>query len=316
MTIHGIDPLFLDNVELNSNLLDIVTTKVPICLNHMSGHLMTINTRAVELSGVEEIDNLGIGRYSDGTCDGNIAEPENMIHVLNSGGLRIEGDPTEIAYQATYDAAKVAQINGCTTITDKAFGFPMVKNSVASYKKVVRDGGMSTRLVVEPFIKGLDSDLGGWDNLAILREELENDMFMFGNTKLLLDGSIQGYTANLLTENYYSGEPNGELILDLKEVKDIIRESENQGYAVSFHVNGNGATEQAIQAISEVRAKKPNDVFRHSLEHNQLVTENQLYRMKQNNIPCNFFINHNYFWGDIHAEYTIGPHEANASFPL
>lgn len=316
LNAYGIDPLVLGNVDLNSKLLDTVTTKVPICINHASGHLLSINTLAIELSGVDKIDDPGIGRFPDGTCNGNIAETENMKHVLKVGGMGISGDPVEISCRATYDAARVAQINGCTTITDKAFGFPMVSKSIEGYQKMQEGDPLATRLVVEPFLESIETSFGGWDGLAKLRKEMENDMFIFGNTKLLVDGSIQGYTANLLAQEYWSGVPNGHLIATKEEIIKSLEQSEDYGYSISIHTNGNGATETAIQAIEERRKQKPSNLFRHSLEHNQLVTENQLYRMNQNNITSNFFINHIYYWGDVHSNYTAGPHEVKRMNPL
>ena len=52
-----------------------VSSTVPICLNHASGHLMTVNTRAIELSGIDAVHDDNIGRYPDGSCNGNVANP-------------------------------------------------------------------------------------------------------------------------------------------------------------------------------------------------------------------------------------------------
>ena len=47
LSTYGIDPLILGDAKLeniNSKWLDQVSSTVPICLNHASGHLMTVNT--------------------------------------------------------------------------------------------------------------------------------------------------------------------------------------------------------------------------------------------------------------------------------
>lgn len=53
---------------------------------------MTVNTRAIELSGIDAVHDDNIGRYPDGSCNGNVAEPEFMSYVLKAGGMRISGD--------------------------------------------------------------------------------------------------------------------------------------------------------------------------------------------------------------------------------
>lgn len=44
-----------------------------------------------------------------------------------------------------------------------------------------------------------------------LTQRVHNDRISIGNLKLLLDGSIQGFSANLLDNQYYNGNPNGNL---------------------------------------------------------------------------------------------------------
>lgn len=316
LNAYGIDPLVLGDAEINSKILDTISSEIPICINHMSGHLMSINSRAIELSKINEVEDEQIGRYEDGTCNGNVAEIPNMQYVLKAGGMKIHGDLEEIAYRATIDAGKVAKVNGCTTITDKAFGFQMVPKPIEGYKKALNEKSVPCRLVVEPYMDVVDSTFNGFDGLENLRNEMETDMFMFGNMKVLTDGSIQGYTAHLLNDKYFDGMSNSKMIITKEELKNKLKLAEEHGYAISMHTNGNGATETVIEAIEELHSDEPNTLFRHSLEHNQLVTENQLARMKKQNIVCNFFINHIYYWGDVHAKYTVGPNDIKRMNPL
>lgn len=62
---------------------------------------MTVNTRAIELSGIDAVHDDNIGRYPDRSCNGNVAEPEFMSYVLKAGGMRISGDAAETAEKAT-----------------------------------------------------------------------------------------------------------------------------------------------------------------------------------------------------------------------
>lgn len=318
LNAYGVDPLVLGDVALNSRLLDTVSEEIPICINHMSGHLMTINSRAIALSQIEAIKAPNIGRYADGSCNGNVMEPEFMAHVVKAGGMRIKGSAQEIAERATRDIAQIARVNGCTTITDKAFGFLLVPQSKEAYRAVLKEKAqrLPVRLVVEPLYDCLDDIFGGWEGLAAYRSEMENDRFLFGNMKLLSDGSIQGHTACLLDERYYDGQENGGMIMDQAALQSSIRDIEEHGYAVSVHTNGNGATENLLQVFEALRSENPAALYRHSLEHNQLVTEEQLYRMKKYGVSANFFINHIYFWGDVHAKYTVGPHAVKRMNPL
>ena len=162
----------------------------------------------------------------------------------------------------------------------------------------------------------MDGVFGGWNGLQQLRQQIENDRFIFNHAKILADGSIQGYTANLLNKEYYSGARNGKLIYDDDTMFDILKECEEHGYSVSIHTNGNGATEQVLRVVKRLREENPTSIYRHTVEHVQLATENQLARLHELNIGANFFANHLYYWGDVHAEYTVGPYEAKRMEPM
>lgn len=320
LSTYGIDPLILGDAKLeniNSKWLDQVSSTVPICLNHASGHLMTVNTRAIELSGIDAVHDDNIGRYPDGSCNGNVAEPEFMSYVLKAGGMRISGDAAETAEKATRYIAKLAKHNGCTTIADKAFGFILTPKAIDGYTNALKKEQLPVRFVVEPFYsKNMDGVFGGWNGLQQLRQQIENDRFIFNHAKILADGSIQGYTANLLNKEYYSGAKNGKLIYDDDTMFDILKECEEHGYSVSIHTNGNGATEQVLRVVKRLREENPNSIYRHTVEHVQLATENQLARLHELNIGANFFANHLYYWGDVHAEYTVGPYEVKRMEPM
>lgn len=316
----GIDPLILGDAKLeniNSKWLDQVSSTIPICLNHASGHLMTVNTRAIELSGLEAIHDDNVGRYPDGTCNGNVAEPEFMAYVTNAGGMRINGDALKAAKEATRYVARLAKHNGCTTIADKAFGFLLTPKAAEGYAAALQEGTMPVRFVVEPFYsKDMQGTFNGWKGLQELRDRIESDRFLFNHAKILTDGSIQGYTANLLNKEYYSGAKNGKLIYDDDTLFNMIKECEEHGYSVSIHTNGNGATEQVLRVVKRLRDENPTSIYRHTVEHVQLATENQLARLNELNIGANFFSNHLYYWGDVHAEYTVGPYEVKRMEPM
>lgn len=319
LSTYGIDPLILGDAKLeniNSKWLDQVSSTVPICLNHASGHLMTVNTRAIELSGIDAVHDDNIGRYPDGSCNGNVAEPEFMSYVLKAGGFR-SGDAAETAEKATRYIAKLAKHNGCTTIADKAFGFILTPKAIDGYTNALKKEQLPVRFVVEPFYsKNMDGVFGGWNGLQQLRQQIENDRFIFNHAKILADGSIQGYTANLLNKEYYSGAKNGKLIYDDDTMFDILKECEEHGYSVSIHTNGNGATEQVLRVVKRLREENPTSIYRHTVEQVQLATENQLARLHELNIGANFFANHLYYWGDVHAEYTVGPYEVKRMEPM
>ncbi|MGF1724734.1 amidohydrolase [Photobacterium nomapromontoriensis] len=311
----GFDPLLLSGADVTRNVLDEVSTEFPICLGHASGHVININSVAIELCGYENMaEDPNLFRYDNGQVNGTVAEPPLMQFAFEKGAAKMDFSPEGIL-EAGEIATKVARINGCTSVTDKGTNFPLTPGNVAAQGWITgqQQGRLHTRVIMEPWYTGIDrwvyGDKTGWDAIHAVREE-RNPYLTIGNFKMLTDGSIQGFTANLLPDQHYitEGKPNGHLLMTEENLIKQIQTGEEHGMSCSIHTNGNGATELAIQAIEKIREQNPNCGFRHSLEHCQLATENQFYRMKKAGITPNLFTNHLYYWGDVHAKYTVGEH--------
>jgi hypothetical protein len=99
---------------------------------------------------------------------------------------------------------------------------------------------------------------------------------------------------------------NGIANMSLDILKPDVLMIHKAGYQVAIHTNGNQATEDAIQAIKDALTAVPRLDHRHRLEHNQMVTENQLMRMKTFGIVTNLFVNHVYYWGDLYTDHILG----------
>lgn len=309
----GIDPLQLANVDLTRRVLDEVSTEFPICLNHASGHVFNINTRGVELAGYADLpDDPNLSRYDDGTVNGTVAEPPMMSYAVKHGAMQMDYS-LEGILAATEVATKVARLNGCTSITDKGTNVPLIEGCTSSdaWVEARKQGRLHTRAILEPWFTTTEvweyQGKKGWEAILALRAE-KDPRLSIGNLKMLTDGSIQGFTAHLLPDQHYitPGKPNGHLLMSVDEIREVVKTGESYGLSCSIHTNGNGATEAAIQAIESIRQSEENLGFRHSLEHCQLATENQFYRMNRAGITPNLFPNHMYYWGDVHAQFTVG----------
>jgi predicted amidohydrolase YtcJ len=94
-----------------------------------------------------------------------------------------------------------------------------------------------------------------------------------------------------------------------------VLEVHKRGFQVVIHANANGATDMALKALSEAQRQSPQLATRHRIEHNQLVTQEQLEEMKQLGIATNLFTNHIYYWGDLHYSTFLGPDRARRMDP-
>ena len=171
-----------------------------------------------------------------------------------------------------------------------------------------------------------------------------------GGVKLVLDGSIQGYTAYLskpyhvqptthseveadscgsdvgmnmvlggeAMETVYAphkapeikGDYRGYPNMTLEEVVKWVRATDQAGVPFLAHTNGDAATDILIEAVKQVRKDRPRPDMRSVIIHAQTMREDQLNLAADQGLVPSFFPIHVQFWGDRHREIFLGPERA------
>jgi predicted amidohydrolase YtcJ len=140
---------------------------------------------------------------------------------------------------------------------------------------------------------------------------LENtDRLRFGQVKLVLDGSIQGWTACLGWPGYFTGADHSQWLVEPQHLKELVATYHAAGLTVHAHCNGDLASEAFIAAVEDALRQAPRWGHRHTVQHCQMTTAAQYRRMAAAGISANIFSNHIYYWGDQHRDLTLGPERA------
>jgi predicted amidohydrolase YtcJ len=128
----------------------------------------------------------------------------------------------------------------------------------------------------------------------------------FGLVKLVVDGSIQGFTARLRWPGYHNGAPNGLWYVAPSELGGIIEAYHRAGVHLHIHTNGDEATEAAVDMFERALTAHPRPDHRHTLQHCQMPDPALFRRIKALGLCCNLFANHIYYWGEEHIAQTMG----------
>jgi len=312
----GFDPIYFDGEErLTLKHLDEVSATRPIYMFHASGHLATANTAMLELDGVtRETQVEGVGRFADGALNGELREPSAMA-LCRTGYRAIQlANVTEAALRNFGASARNA---GITTCTDLAGGLIIAPRAKTMWQTVTSEEDFPLRVAMYniPAMPGLTADFSEVaDKVLQLRDEA-TDKLCFPGVKLILDGSIQGFTAMIKEPGYITGEDHGQLLTVPDQLIDWLRPFHKAGINVHMHCNGNLTQDLAIETIEALLIEHPWLDHRHTITHAQLTTQAQLKKMHRLGICANFFANHIWYWGDQHFEFTVGPERANALEP-
>jgi predicted amidohydrolase YtcJ len=302
----GFDPIFFGEERMSTRHLDRVSATRPVIVLHASAHLLNVNSLTLARSGIDAATAVdGIAKYADGSPSGELQEFAAMFLVFSAfGNLYFDAGQSE---RGIRNFGRVAQLAGVTTATDLVND--LGEDSIENLCKVTADPGYPLRLV--PALAPMRVLQG--DPMARILEARRHNTgkLHFGLVKLVIDGSIQGFTARLRWPGYYNGSPNGLWLVPPQQLQEVILAYHRAGLQVHIHTNGDEASEVALDAIEQALAAHPRWDHRHTLQHCQMADAAMFRRMANLGVCANLFCNHIYYWGDAHYALTMGPDRAN-----
>jgi len=306
----GFDPIYFGSRRMTAGDLDQVSDTRRIVVLHASVHLMNVNSammREANITRDTAIEGVVLG--PDGNPSGELLEFPAMYLVFRKiGNIFFDAGQTE---QGVWNFGRVAQLAGVTTATDLVND--LGDDTLDTLGKVTAQDDYPLR-IVPAYAPMRDPD-----NQALARVlpamKRNADKLRFGIVKLVVDGSIQGFTARLRWPGYYDPPAgtagNGIWIIPPQQIHDMIKTYHDAGLTVHIHTNGDEATEVTLDAIEKVLQESPRWDHRHTLQHCQMADAYQFRRMASMGVCANLFANHIYYWGDAHYTMTMGPDRAN-----
>lgn len=301
-----LDPIYMGNVRVTRQQLDSVSETRPIGVMHASGHILNVNTKALELAGLMKtgLNHPGIPLGKDGFPTGELLGPDVMTPVgphvgyerslldSDEGGLR--------------NFAKLCVRTGTTTITDLASR--LADDTVEMMLRVTSETDFPARIVPLKFFMGsTPKDLVA--GVVDLKSK-STDRLRFGRIKVVADGSIQGFSARLRWPGYHNGAPNGLWYIAPEQMREIYDLALEAGVQVHTHTNGDQATELVLETLEPALKLTPSPDHRFTLQHCQLADAAQFRKAAKLGMCVNLFANHHFYWGDEHYNLTVGPDRA------
>lgn len=305
------DSLLAEGRHPNRHDLDKISAEKPVMLTHVSGHLLSCNTKCLELSGytAETPDPAGgvIQREGSSKQPNGVLEESAIYRVFFSMPVANADNQGLLARAQNHYASY-----GITTVQD---GAAQPNQIVALQKMAAADKLFLDVVAYRAMNKGEEIP-------ADYMPSRDYDKhFRIGGIKLILDGSPQGKTA-WMTQPYFH-PPHG-LKADYKgyprhdddEVNQFVEAAFAREIPVLAHANGDAAADQLIDAVAAANQSLGNGDRRTVMIHAQTVREDQLDKMAEENIVPSFFVAHTFFWGDWHRDSVFGDPRASRISPL
>ncbi len=306
----GFDPIFIPGERLNRHHLDAVSASRPIAVIHSNFHLLTANTPALALAQYgpgTEIE--GVALEEGGHPHGELREFAAMFPVMRrldiDFGALARSDEGIIAY------GEVARRCGVTTVTDLIHD--LEDADVRQLLRITGEERYPVRLV--PALNGHAGPVHETAERALALKHLSTDKLRLGSVKLLTDGSIQGFTAQLNWPGYFKGPDHGIWNMAPEQLYDTVDHLNGEDIQMHIHVNGDKAIDVALDALERALAHHRPPDHRHVLQHGQMASGSQFRRMAALGLCVNLFTNHLFYFGDQHRDITMGPDRAQRIDP-
>ncbi len=289
--------------------LDAVSPEHPVILTRTCGHIVAVNTKAIEVAGLtlDAADPQG-GRFErspDGSITGVCLERSaTAFRTVSAPG------PDDLR-EHLLSANRSDLASGLTSVQD-AGGLLGPAMDIAT--ELVAEGQIQVRLYAFATVNTLNHPLVGLLNETGLRTGFGSDRLRIGAFKVMTDGSSSGPTA--ATRDPYHADPDdsGILYWQQDELDDLIGRAHRNGWQCTVHAVGDRAIEQTLDAMARAQAREPRNGLRHRIDHCGITPPDLQRRvLAQGIVPA---MQPAFFWefGDGYIE-NYGRPRADVMFP-
>ena len=276
--------------------LDNVLPHHKVMLIHVSSHGAVLNSKALELAGI----------------DAKTETPPGGIIARVNGSNEPEGLLMETAYLPVFE--KMPKPNE-TEMLELMFdvqqlyakeGYTHAQDGAVHIKEIdfLQKAAAEGKIYIDIALLPLFTEMTQWINNPKYSFGEYNKGIKLQGIKLLQDGSPQGKTA-CMTQAYLTGGPNGErdwkgsTTLTKEAFMDMVKKSFDHGLQVFVHANGDCAIDQTIEAVKSAGVNATDD-RRTVIIHSQFQRPEHLNDYVDLGITPSYFTNHTFFWGDEH----------------
>lgn len=282
---------------LNRYDLDQVSHTKPVIAVRACGHICVVNTKALELLGIDSQPNVE-GGFVDVDTNGQ------LLGIFRDNAMNLVYDkmPAFSVKQMKDMLIKAShKVNryGVTSVqSDDFLALPSVtwKAVVKAYEELIKEGRLTVRVneqcrldKLEQIQEFIDQ---GWlpyqKKICEASEARSQERFKLGPLKIIGDGSLGARTAYMLEG--YSDETTikGIKIYELEELEAMIQLARDSGMSVCIHAIGDAMMEMALNAYETVLSKEwngkhENSAFDHrcGIVHCQIMKPEQYKRFQK-----------------------------------
>jgi hypothetical protein len=292
--------------------LDPVSPRTPVVLTPYYGHLVSVNSVALELANISK-------ETPDPPGGQIVKDPETgePTGVLRDEAINLIDDvrppiSKEASLQGLRKACEIALSWGCTSIHE--LGADAV--AMRTYQTARGEGSLRVRAYVMPTARFTEEMLDSLGAVGI-RTGFGDEFLRIGSAKIYIDGSMGARTA--VFSEPYDDDPSTKGIFTISpdELRNRVSKAHRNGMQVAIHAIGDAGIEEALDAIEAALEEHPREDHRHRIEHCEILRDEQIQRIRRLGVVPSMQPNFAGEWGGPGGMYEqrLGPERFKRNNP-
>jgi predicted amidohydrolase YtcJ len=277
-------PAFVGGTPLAADLDKVVPDR-PAFLPNRDGHGAWVNSRALELAGID--------RDTPDPADGRIerdadGRPTGTLHegAMDLVSRLVPPTSAEDYYAGLVEGQRYLHSVGVTAWQDAIVGaYAGMDDPGATYVRAASTGDLRSQVVGALWWER-DRGLEQVEDLVRRREALTGGRFRAGAVKIMQDGVAENYTAAMLSPYFDADgretENNGHSFVEAGLLREAVAALDAAGFQVHVHAIGDRACREALDAFGGTAPAR-----RHHIAHIQVIHPDDIARFAELGVAAN-----------------------------
>ena len=269
---------------LSKDLIDAVVPDRPVMLSSTDGHSGWANSKALELAGITA----NTPDPVDGRIERDPATGEPVGSLQEGAVSLVEAVMPELTAEPRLEGLRhtieMLDAYGITGVQDAIVS----EDDLRTYQSLANEGTLNLHVEASLWWER-DRGLEQIPEMVTRREQFSQGLLRANTVKIMQNGVMENYTAVML-EPYQIDHPDvtGIPMVQPELLKEVVTRLGAAGFQVHFHVIGNGAIRQSLDALASAREQNGTNDHRHHIAHLQIIHPDDIPRFAALDVTANF----------------------------
>jgi len=253
----------------------------PVILFGIDGHCAWVNSKALELAGVNARTSDPMPGFSYFQRDPRTSEPTGYlveVPAFQQVLFKLQAPTLEAMIAAMADQLVKFSAAGITAVFDAGMPGMPTDRGFEAYQDLEKKGKLPLRVVGSYYWNNPETE----DPVGIvlrLHEKYHSELVQARTLKINIDGGDLQRTSVMIKPYADDASYHGKFLIEPKLINAAVLKAQAHGVDTHAHALGDGAVRAYLDAVEAAQKTYPKSVSRHANAHGVYLTDEEIARM-------------------------------------